>query len=508
MTDNNLNRNLNRQINKFLSDEIINENPSIRKFIEAVNQSYENYEKDAELFEQSIRLNDLEFYEINNKIQDQLEKKKSVQAELIQTIKLLSANNSTLELSDEDNLIELLQILHNEIEYRKESEEQLSISKFNAEKANEAKSEFLSIMSHEIRTPLNAIIGLIYIMEKEHTLESFNENFDVLKTSAQNLFLLLNNILDFNKIEAGKIDLEAIPFNFKNLVLEIVRSFHAKALENQNKIEVVIDDNFAANIVSDPLRISQIITNLILNAIKFTKNGLIQVKINQINEINNYSVFKVEISDNGIGIDLEKYNSIFQKFSQADTKTSRQYGGSGLGLVITKNLLNLLHSEIELESKIGTGSKFSFVLNLPIFNKNAEFKNDLNAVDYKEQNLEGLKVLLVEDNLINVKIAEKILKQWDVNVDVALNGLIAVEKHKLNKYDIVLMDLSMPIMDGYEATINIRSTDSSIPIIALTASTSYLSLEKAMQIGINEYITKPFNPRELNLKLSKHFKYP
>jgi signal transduction histidine kinase/CheY-like chemotaxis protein len=504
MADNNLNRNLNRQINKFLSDEIINDNPSIQKFIQAVSQSYENYEKDAELFEQSIRLNDLEFYKINSEVKGQLEKRKKIQAELIQAIKILGNNNSELEV-DVDNLTELLEILHNEIEYKKESEEQLSISKFNAEKANEAKSEFLSIMSHEIRTPLNAIIGLIYIMEKERTVKSFNENFDVLKTSAQNLFLLLNNILDFNKIEAGKIELETIPFNFKDLVLEIVRSLQAKALENQNKIEVIIDDKFQANIVSDPLRISQIFTNLILNAIKFTKNGLIQVKIDQVNEINNHSVFKVQISDNGIGIDVGKFNSIFQKFAQADTKTSRQYGGSGLGLVITKNLLNLFHSDIELESEIGTGSKFSFVLNLPIFNKNSELKNELNAVDYEEQKLEGLKVLLVEDNLINVKIAEKILKQWGVNVDVALNGLIAVEKHKSTKYDIILMDLSMPVMDGFEATINIRSIDSSIPIIALTASTSYLSLEKAMQIGINEHITKPFNPRELNLKLSKYY---
>ena len=374
MADNNLNRNLNRQINKFLSDEIINDNPSIQKFIQAVSQSYENYEKDAELFEQSIRLNDLEFYKINSEIQDQLEKRKRIQTELIQAIKVLSNNNSDLEL-DVDNLTELLQILHNQIDYKKESEKQLSISKIIAEKANEAKSEFLSIMSHEIRTPLNAIIGLIYIMEKERTVESFNENFDVLKISAQNLFLLLNNILDFNKIEAGKIDLESISFNFKDLVLEIVRSLQAKTFENQNKIEVVVSDNFIENIVSDPLRISQIFTNLILNAIKFTKNGLIQVKIEQINEINNHSLFKVQICDNGIGIDLEKFNSIFQKFTQADTKTSREYGGSGLGLVITKTLLNLLGSEIELESEIGIGSKFSFVLNLPVFNKNSKINN-------------------------------------------------------------------------------------------------------------------------------------
>ncbi|NBU81665.1 MAG: hybrid sensor histidine kinase/response regulator, partial [Flavobacteriaceae bacterium] len=203
MNNNNFNRNLNRQINKFLSDDIINDNPSIQKFIEAVNQSYKNYEKDAELFEQSIRLNDIEFYKINTEIKDQLEKNKKVQSELIQAIKLLSNNDSDIALGD-DNLNELLQILHNEIDLKKEFESQLFDAKSHAEKANEAKSDFLSIMSHEIRTPLNAIIGMIYIMEKENPLPAFQENIQVLKHSSHNLYLLINDILDFNKIEAGK----------------------------------------------------------------------------------------------------------------------------------------------------------------------------------------------------------------------------------------------------------------------------------------------------------------
>lgn len=505
MNSTDLHIHLKRQINKFLSEEIINENSSIQKFIDVVNQSYLNYEKDAELFEQSIRLNDIEFYDINKKIKDQLDRKRSIQEKLISAIKQLNTNND-IALDADDNLIELLQILQNEIEFKKEAESQLFTAKLNAEKANDAKSDFLSIMSHEIRTPLNAIIGLLYIMEKEGTLESFQENLDVLKNSAQNLFLLINNILDFNKIEAGKIILETIPFDFKELVLEIVKSLKTRAFENGNQIEVLFDDHFITTIISDPLRISQIITNLVMNAIKFTKNGLIQIKIDQIGVKNNNSVFKVQIIDNGIGIDLEKFNSIFEKFTQADNKTSREYGGSGLGLIIVKKLLKILLSEIELKSEIGSGSNFSFVLDLPIAEKNSQLNAIGNSDGYQEKDLSGFKVLLVEDNLINIKVADKILKRWNVDVDIAVNGVLALEKFNENAYNLILMDLSMPIMDGYESTAIIRRTNSSIPIIALTASTSYLSLEKALQIGVNEYITKPFIPRDLNRKLCKYYK--
>lgn len=504
MDKGNIHRQLNRQIKKHFSDDFIASNESVQKFIEVVNLSYLNFEKDADLFEQSSRLNDLEYNEINQKLKSELEKKESIQNNLIEAIKQLNSNEIKLQNGDDSN--NLLQILRNEIEYKKEFQEELYSAKMNAEKANEAKSDFLSIMSHEIRTPLNAIIGLIYIMEKENTLNSFQENLSILKYSAQNLYMLINDILDFNKIEAGKIDLEKIPFDFKELVTHIAKSLEIKASENLNKIEVIIDDNFTSNIISDPLRIGQIITNLVSNAIKFTKNGLIQIKIDQIKQKGTVSVFKVQIIDTGIGIDVEKFKSIFQKFEQAEVKTTRQFGGTGLGLAITKKLLHLLNSDIELQSEIGVGSNFSFVLELPFFLTNLELKNSIVHHDYKEENLDGLRVLLVEDNLINIKIAEKILKQWNVNVDTAENGLIAVEKFKSNEYDLILMDLSMPVMDGYEATALIRSTNSLIPIIALTASSSYSYLEKGLKIGLNEYIIKPFNPKELNMKLRKYYK--
>lgn len=505
MDKENIHRQLKRQINKYLSDDLIANNEDVVKFIEVVNLSYMSYERDAELFEQSSRLNDIEYFQINSKLKEELARKEDVQNKLIYAISQL--NNNEVKLgNEENNLIELLNILNKEIDSKKEFEEQLFVAKENAEKANNAKSDFLSTMSHEIRTPLNAIIGLIYIMEKENTLNSFQENIEVLKHSAQNLYLLINDILDFNKIEAGKIDIEQIPFDFKELVFQIGKSLEVKAHENLNKIEIIIDKNFTSNIVSDPLRLGQIMTNLVSNAIKFTTNGLIQIKIEQLEKKDNNSTFKVQIIDNGIGIEKDKFQQIFQKFEQAEKSTTRQFGGTGLGLIISKKLLQLLDSDIELESEIGVGSTFSFILKVPYFSNNSDLIDEVLIRDYKEENLDGLHVLLVEDNLINVKVAEKILTQWNVKVDIALNGLLATQKFKKNKYDVILMDLAMPIMDGYEATSIIRRQDSSVPIIALTASASYGYLEKAMLIGIDEYIIKPFNPKELNLKLRKYYK--
>lgn len=495
-----INRFLQRQINKYLSPELIEQNESIQKFIEAVNQTYINYEKDAELFEQSSRLNDIEYQEINDTLKSKLSKINEFQEKLIQAIYQLTDAELTDHVSTD--VIDLLKILNDEIKLKKDYQQQLFNAKLEAEKASEAKSDFLSIMSHEIRTPLNAIIGMIYIMEKEEHLEHFRENLNVLKLSANNLFLLINDILDYNKIEAGKIELEEIPFNFSVLVDQIKSSLTVKAEENLNKISIKTDTDFNPNVIGDPLRIGQILTNLVSNACKFTQNGEIKISLETLTLEKEKIHFRIKVADNGIGIEKEKFDVIFQKFGQAESKTTRKYGGTGLGLIISRKLLQLMNSDIVLKSKVGKGSTFQFDLQLPLVQSEKNNFSEMN--EFNEIQLNGLKVLLVEDNLINTKIAVKILSNWGIEIETAENGLVGVNMFQNNRYDLILMDLSMPVMDGYEATSIIRTKDTKIPILALTASASYGYLEKAMKMGVNDYIIKPFNPKELNYKLSKY----
>lgn len=390
-----------------------------------------------------------------------------------------------------------------DISSRKKIEEELIISKEKAELATIAKSQFLSIMSHEIRTPMNAVIGLAHLLLQENLSEDQKDNLKTLKSSADNLLTLINDILDYNRIESGEVELSKHEFNLKELVNGINQSHSLLAKEKNIKLTLTIDSELPDMIVGDSGRLSQILANLVANGIKFTEWGHVTVEVIQKEKTKQSIMIEFIISDTGIGIPKEKLDHIFERFTQESSDSTRKYGGTGLGLAISKKLIELHGSNINIESKVGVGSKFHFTIEfqLPI-SKSPD--NDLNLFS-PEHRLEGVRVLLVEDNEINQLVVNKFLKKWRVNSELAVNGKIAVEKISQNEYELILMDLQMPVMDGYEATIEIRKMSdkkSIVPIIALTASAVSEVKDKVIQAGMDDFISKPFAPDELFKKIA------
>jgi PAS domain S-box-containing protein len=382
----------------------------------------------------------------------------------------------------------------------KEIEAELIKAKEIAEKASVAKSQFLSTMSHEIRTPMNAVIGISNLLMQENPKPDQIENLSVLKFSAENLLTLINNILDFSKIEAGKIEFEELPVNIDQLIRSIIQSNIIEA--KQKDVQIILTSSINGNFLTDPTRISQILNNLISNAIKFTEKGNIKVSVDLVDYSVKDSTLKFTIKDTGIGIDEDKIPLIFESFSQENKDISRRFGGTGLGLAITKLLLDLMKSKIEVTSIKGKGSTFTFILTL----KKA-MAHGAKIIKSEEQNLNGMMVLLVEDNQMNVMLISKFLKRWEINIDVVNNGYDAITKMQENKYNLVLMDLHMPELNGYDATIAIRKFDTETPIFALTADAFADTRTRAMESGMDDFISKPFNPDELYNKMARlHFK--
>jgi signal transduction histidine kinase len=326
------------------------------------------------------------------------------------------------------------------------AENDLKDAKILAENAAKTKSDFLSNMSHEIRTPMNAILGMSdLLLEKTKEPESL-EYVKSIKYSADNLLVIINDILDFSKIEAGKIVFEDIDFNIHERLLQLKKTFKHKAGEKGLVLDVFIDENVPAMIKGDPYRLNQILFNLVGNSIKFTSKGSVTVYVKRVAAENNKQIFQFKVVDTGIGIPASKLNSIFESFSQAYTDTTRKFGGTGLGLAITKNLTELQSGKIEIESEQDSGT--TFTVEIPFNMSNATVKN---------KNLDQLRILVVEDNLMNQYVAKQILSKWNALITVADNGKIAVEKLSTDIFDVVLMDLQMPEMSGYEATAFIRS---------------------------------------------------
>jgi len=380
-----------------------------------------------------------------------------------------------------------------------------------AEEAVKAKQQFLSNMSHEIRTPMNAIIGFTKVMLKTNLSAKQEEYLTAIKISGDALIVLINDILDLAKVEAGKMSFEKTPFKLAASISSMLHLFETKIQEKNLKLVKEYDDNIPEVLVGDPVRLHQIILNLVSNAVKFTTNGIITVSVCQIEDVSQDGVsIKFAVTDTGIGIEENTLDRIFENFQQASSGTSRLFGGTGLGLAIVKQLVEQQAGTINVKSKIDEGSTFSFVLNFQKTKAEAELERGIVELDTEIKNL---KVLVVEDIALNQLLMKTFLDDFEFESDIAPNGRVAIEKLSENNtgsakpYDIILMDLQMPEMNGFEATEYIRNKmNSKIPIIALTADVTTVDLAKCKAVGMNDYIAKPVDERLLYSKIVEFVK--
>ncbi len=368
-----------------------------------------------------------------------------------------------------------------------------------AEDAVKAKQQFLSNMSHEIRTPMNAIIGFTKVELKTDLSEKQKEYLNAIKTSGDALIVLINDILDLAKVDAGKMTFEQTPFKMASTISAILHLFEPKIQEKNLALIREYDKNIPQVLLGDPVRLHQIILNLVSNAVKFTTTGKITVKVQLLKEEKGKVFIEFSVSDTGIGISKNKIEHIFENFQQATSDTSRLYGGTGLGLAIVKQLVEAQNGSIHVSSKLGEGSVFSFNLGFQTTTREAEL--DAGIVELNPA-IKNIKVLVVEDILLNQLLMRTLLDDFGFERDIASNGRIAIEKLEINTYDIVLMDLQMPIMNGFETTEYIRNImKSDIPIIALTADVTTVDVAKCRAVGMNDYIAKPIDDRLLYAKL-------
>ena len=380
------------------------------------------------------------------------------------------------------------------------------VSMITAENAVKAKQQFLSNMSHEIRTPMNAIIGFTKVLLKTELSAKQKEYLTAIKMSGDALIVLINDILDLAKVDAGKMVFEQTPFKMALSISTMLHLFETKIQEKNLQLIKNYDCRIPQVLVGDPVRLHQIILNLISNAVKFTSKGSITVNVSLISDDDKKVTIEFSVKDTGIGIPENKIDKIFENFQQASSGTSRLYGGTGLGLAIVKQLVEPQGGSIRVESQVKEGSTFSFTLSFLKTTENAEPEVELEEPDMDNSNI---KVLVVEDIPLNQLLMKTLLDDFGFERDMASNGRIAIEKLEAKEFDVILMDLQMPEMNGFEATDYIRNTlKSTIPIIALTADVTTVDLAKCRAVGMNDYIAKPVDERILYSKIIALAKRP
>ena len=496
------NRLLKRQIKKYLSAGIENDERFL-SFLDAINDSYNAFERDKRLSEHAFEVSEKDYLDIYSRLKEEINIRNQSIQKLKETIRNMEPQAENQILQDGDNLLDVVNYLNLQINKRKEAELAMRLAKEEAEKANQAKSEFLSVMSHEIRTPLNAVLGLGQLLLRQNPRPDQVNNMQVLKASAENLLTLINDILDFSKINAKKLEIDHVPFNIRKTIEDVFQAISIRGKEWNNQMSLHVDSNIPQYIYGDPHRLTQVLNNLLSNAVKFTRDGQVEIKLS-LETINASSCsILFSVTDSGIGIEQDKLEHIFSPFAQASSSITRKFGGTGLGLAITAELLELMDCKINVETELGKGSRFYFTMETEYVDDGNDHQD---KYEIKEQDLQQAQVLLVEDTPFNILFTKQLLEGWNTLVDVAENGLIAIEMMQQKNYDIVLMDLHMPVMDGFTASMKIREFNHDTPIITLTATASEDIKNRLHQVGMQDYVIKPFDIDVLFSKMQRVLK--
>lgn len=398
-------------------------------------------------------------------------------------------------------------LLYNQIRAKKKLNELLMLQNKQIEDAAEQKAQFLSVLSHEIRTPMNAVVGMTNLLVSENPRADQKQYLDVLSFSSTNLLSIVNDVLEYSKAEADKIELEQIDFPLLPLLTNIYQSFYNQAIKKDVYLRFDHDDRIPEYLIGDPTRLTQVLNNLVSNALKFTQKGSVDVAVKLVDQSDEEARIYFEVKDTGIGVPKDRLDTIFESFSQATKEVHRKYGGTGLGLTITKRLLALHNSEIKVESEVGVGTTFSF----EIVYKKGKYDHK-KSFDRKElealEPLQNVSALLVEDNPVNIQVLKIFLSKWGIVPTICENGLEAMRELQKQNFDIILMDLHMPIKDGYETTLEIREKqkdqEKKTPIIALTASNVFEEHKKAYDVGVDTIVPKPFDPVTLYQIIAKY----